>query len=291
VKFLLIFHGAKATGETFRAAISSGNLELIRVIWDALSDEDRVARLRFLETACDFHRVEAVAWLFEKASPRTRESFICFSLRRRLADSLLAIFASGYRPWSDQARSLASSWSASRSLEFDSPPSPSQEPIDGLLSEYSDELESLGLDLSEARLLLSHDAGRWDFAGEFSARVSGVSPTLLLVSMSNSFVCGGFTRATWPMVPRFGSVCARDSSQSSFVFLLSPRVERFDLWDSGWASTVGAAYFSVGSVLYVRSDGRCQDWPAYLVGGPGTSGVLTGAREDAAFERFELWQL
>jgi hypothetical protein len=38
VKFLVLFHNAKVTRGTFCASLSSGDFELIRVVWDALAD-------------------------------------------------------------------------------------------------------------------------------------------------------------------------------------------------------------------------------------------------------------
>jgi hypothetical protein len=63
-KYLLEFHEAMPTRETLKMALSSGNLELIRLFWARLPELEQKSRLDLLEVASDFHQVDVVAWLF-----------------------------------------------------------------------------------------------------------------------------------------------------------------------------------------------------------------------------------
>jgi hypothetical protein len=54
-KFLLEFHGAKPARETLKMALSSGNLELIQVMWQRLPGQHE-NRFGLMEVAADFHR-------------------------------------------------------------------------------------------------------------------------------------------------------------------------------------------------------------------------------------------
>jgi hypothetical protein len=66
-KCLLEFHGAKPTRETLKMALSSGDLELIRLMWQRLPGEHE-NRFDLMEVAADFHREEPLAWLLRDAT-------------------------------------------------------------------------------------------------------------------------------------------------------------------------------------------------------------------------------
>jgi hypothetical protein len=123
-KFLTLFQNAKATRDTFRSALARGDPEMVRLVWDSLPDSAKVARCSFLETAGDFHRVECVTWLFDRASAGVRERFFLFLLRAHLADSLVAILESGYRPWSEGVRGAVSHWHPASGIVFGPIPPP-----------------------------------------------------------------------------------------------------------------------------------------------------------------------
>jgi hypothetical protein len=96
-KCLLEFHRATPTRETLKMAISSGNLELIRIV------VARVPQLRervdLLEVAADFHRVDVLAWLLRDASVFERELFMCLAIERRLADAVVVALDERVVPW------------------------------------------------------------------------------------------------------------------------------------------------------------------------------------------------
>jgi hypothetical protein len=153
-KFLVSFHNAKPGRDTFCAAVSSGNVEIIRIVWDSLSGRDRVVTSQFLEVAADFHRAEILMWLFDNASVGVRERFIQFALRRHLADSLLAVLKGGYLPWSRSSREAASRWPPASVIPFRTPPTSCNGiPPETLLANFAAEFESLELDIAGARLL------------------------------------------------------------------------------------------------------------------------------------------
>jgi hypothetical protein len=120
-KYLLEFHGATPTRETLKMAISSGNLELIRLAWERLPEEHET-RFDLLEVAADFHREEPFVWLFRDATGLEREAFLEIALERRLADAVVLAVATGSRPWSTRSRDVAVAWRAAISLEFGTPP-------------------------------------------------------------------------------------------------------------------------------------------------------------------------
>jgi hypothetical protein len=116
-KYLLEFHSAVPTRETLRAALSVGNLELIRLAWQRLPEE-QVSRVDLLEVAADFHREEPLAWLIRDATDLEREVFAEFALERHLADALLVAFESGQRIWSRRCRALVGEWPAVRGIDL-----------------------------------------------------------------------------------------------------------------------------------------------------------------------------
>jgi hypothetical protein len=119
-KFLLEFLRAKPTRETLKMALSSGNLELIRICWEVLPDEHEKERLDLLDVASDFHQLEVLSWLFRDADPFAKERFAECAILRHLADALLSVIVDGFRPW--WAVAAAAKWAPTRDLEFTSAP-------------------------------------------------------------------------------------------------------------------------------------------------------------------------
>jgi hypothetical protein len=288
VKFLADFGNTRATPESFLKALANGSAELIHLFWDAWPEERRVVRPQFLEVAGDYHRVDVVLWLFEQAAPRVRESFFIFALRRRMADSLVAVFDGGYRPWSRAAREVAAGWPAARDLEFATTPAYAQEPPNCLLRRFATELGALGLDLSGAELMIAHDAGPWDFAGEYWVSARGVIPALLLVAAPDSTVYGAFEppladedEDPLAFVRRRG----RSIGDVRFVFRLVPALERFGARDDYGAfaklltpEMTRTRYFECGGGLFVCETGEF-------------AALSCGADRLLPFERFELWRI
>jgi hypothetical protein len=114
---LLEFYGAKPSREAVKMAISSGNVEVSRMLWQRLPEAEQEFRLDFLEIAADFHQPEPLTWLFRDASPLEREVFAEFALKRHLADALLVV-EGGVQIWSWRTRELAGAWAAAVGLEL-----------------------------------------------------------------------------------------------------------------------------------------------------------------------------
>jgi hypothetical protein len=120
-KCLLEFHGARPTRETLKMAISSGNLELIRMIWARLPGEQR-SRGDLLEVAADFHFEEPLGWLFRDSTVFEQELFFVFALEAHLADGLLAVLCEGVRPWWQRTREAVAKCREAGKIEFGIPP-------------------------------------------------------------------------------------------------------------------------------------------------------------------------
>jgi hypothetical protein len=119
-KCLLEFHKAKPTRNTLKLAIASGNIELIRLIWTRLPDEQH-SRGDLLEIAADFHREEPLRWLCRDSSVFERELFVVFALEAHLADALLDATREGFRPWWQRTREVAATYRDAREMEFGEP--------------------------------------------------------------------------------------------------------------------------------------------------------------------------
>ena len=165
-------------------AISSGNLELIRIMWERLPEEELKTRLALLEVAADFHREDVLGWLFRDATIFEKELLTVFTLERRLADAILEISEWGFRPWWDETRKAAAKWPATARIEFFDPPEGFS--VDGGWWEDEDGVLSAILMPAEA------DCGRWTGAktksmiGEREAR-SVVLPSCLKVLGGDAF--------------------------------------------------------------------------------------------------------
>jgi hypothetical protein len=116
-KLLLVFHDAKVTDETLAMALSSGDLELIRLVWDRLPDSVRNRKLDHAMVAAEWHRFEPLMWLLREASPVELELFACFALETHLADAIMAVFDGQLKPWLKRSRAAASKWGPAQKLE------------------------------------------------------------------------------------------------------------------------------------------------------------------------------
>jgi hypothetical protein len=97
-------------------ALSLGNLELVRICWERLPDEQEKERLDLLEVAADFHQLEVLSWLFRNADKFAKELFVGFAIHRHLADVLLAVLGDGFRPW--WAVGAGAKWTPMREFVF-----------------------------------------------------------------------------------------------------------------------------------------------------------------------------
>jgi hypothetical protein len=117
-KCLFEFHGAKSTREILRQSIATGSLELIKLMRERLPEEELRGRVDLMEVAAEFHQLEVLAWLFRDAGGFAREPMGVFALERKLADSLVVAFESGFSPWWSGTREAASKWRASAKVEL-----------------------------------------------------------------------------------------------------------------------------------------------------------------------------
>jgi hypothetical protein len=72
-KYLFEFHGAKATLETLKQSISTGNLGLFRMVRERLSEGELGDRVELMEVAAEFHQEEVLTWLHRDAASLTRQ--------------------------------------------------------------------------------------------------------------------------------------------------------------------------------------------------------------------------
>jgi hypothetical protein len=128
VKYLLEFHDVEVVRGTVKMALSTGNAEIVRLLWQRVGEVQQATRADLLQVAADFHRDVPLGWLFRDANVLEREVAAEFALERKLADGLLVMISNGLRPWSWRTREVASGWSAASGLVF-------REPTGGLTRE------------------------------------------------------------------------------------------------------------------------------------------------------------
>jgi hypothetical protein len=121
-KYLFEFHRAKATRETLKQSISTGNLGMIRMVRERLPEGELRDRLDLLEVAAGFHQEEVLVWLLRDATVLEREVLGVFALEWKLADALLVALEKGFRPWSWRALEVLLECRASSEMEFVSAP-------------------------------------------------------------------------------------------------------------------------------------------------------------------------
>jgi hypothetical protein len=121
-KCLLEFRSARATRETLKQSISSGNPELIKLMRERLPEAELRDRVDLQEVAAEFHQEEVLAWLFRDATVFDLELLGAFALEWKLADSLMVALHGGFRPWWNRTRDVSLKWRASAQMEFVSAP-------------------------------------------------------------------------------------------------------------------------------------------------------------------------
>jgi hypothetical protein len=121
-KYLLEFHSARPTHETLTMAISTGSLELIKLMRERLPEAELRDRVDLLEVAAEFHQEEVLAWLLRDAKVFDLELLWVFALERKMADSLVVALENGFHPWWNCARDVALTWRAGALMEFGAAP-------------------------------------------------------------------------------------------------------------------------------------------------------------------------
>jgi hypothetical protein len=117
-KYLLEFHGAAPSRETLEMAVSTGNLELIKMMRERLPESVLEDRLELMEIASECHHGEVLIWLLRDASLLDGQLLWTFALEEKLADALLASMEAGHGPWWHGVRELSQEWRASSELEL-----------------------------------------------------------------------------------------------------------------------------------------------------------------------------
>jgi hypothetical protein len=115
-----------------------------------------------------------------------------------------------------------------------------------LLAEHAEEVEQLGIDLREAKLITKVGKGSWK-VDDFKGGVSKAGRTLLIAETALGHVCGGFTVCSWAW--------GDDYAKASFIFSLVPKLERFELLYAGTVVTLNSSGFMFGRDLCFFSDG------------------------------------
>jgi hypothetical protein len=102
--------------------MSRGNLELIKMMREHLSEAEFRLVDDLMEVAAEFHQGEVLVWFFRDATIFERELLGVLALERKLADSLVLAFETGFEPWWYLTREVSLKWRASAELEFVSAP-------------------------------------------------------------------------------------------------------------------------------------------------------------------------
>jgi hypothetical protein len=117
-KYLLEFHRARPTRETLKQSISTGNLELIKLMRERLPEDELRDRMDLMEVAAEFHQEEVSLWLLRDATLFDSELLAVFALERKLADSLVVALENGFRPWWGCTREVSLKCRASSQLDI-----------------------------------------------------------------------------------------------------------------------------------------------------------------------------
>jgi hypothetical protein len=121
-KYLLEFHRARPTRETLKQSISTGNLELIKLMRERLPEAELRDRVDLLEVTAEFQQEEVLTWLLRDATVFERELLGVFALEWKLADSLEVASENGFHPWWMRTREGSLKWRASVGMKFVSAP-------------------------------------------------------------------------------------------------------------------------------------------------------------------------
>jgi hypothetical protein len=172
-KYQLEFHRARPTRETVKQSISSGNLELFKMMRERLPEAEFRLKDDLREVAAEFHQEEVLAWFFRDATIFERELLGVLALEGKLADSLVLAFENGFGPWWYLTREVSLKWRASAELKF--VPAPAGFSVEGgwWRSKSGDEsaLSSLGSE-GDGMWILPKSIDGWDLT--YAALPAGV---------------------------------------------------------------------------------------------------------------------
>jgi hypothetical protein len=165
-----------------------------------------------------------------------------------------------------------------------------------LLGDHAAAVESLGVTLGGAKLLVAFAPGERDNkldAAVIRDHLVGVARTLVIAKTVNDTICGGFTPVEWPRAPASGWVVAADPSGEGFIFSVAPAARKFKLrpGQHGKAIHVGAAGpFGFGDRdLAIRSEIYTDGVHQYE---PRAISLFTGSpASTAAIAYIEAWRL
>jgi hypothetical protein len=101
-----------------KQSISTGCLELIKLVRERLSGEELRDRVGLSEVAAVFRQERVLKWLLRDATEFERELLGVFALERKLADSLVIALGNVLQPWWRRTREVSLKWRASSGLEF-----------------------------------------------------------------------------------------------------------------------------------------------------------------------------
>jgi hypothetical protein len=117
-KYLLEFRRARPGRETLRQSISTGNLELNKLLRERLPERELRDRVDLMEVAAEFHQEDVLVWLLRDATVFERELLGVFAIERKLADSFVVALGNGFHPWWLRTREVSLKWRASVTMDF-----------------------------------------------------------------------------------------------------------------------------------------------------------------------------
>ena len=97
LRFLTTFCGLEPGPESMRQALASENNEMVRDVWNRLSEAQRAEGLvSFADVAADYHNYIALGWLVGFASPVQFEAIAESILKWQLAGPLVTLMNCGF---------------------------------------------------------------------------------------------------------------------------------------------------------------------------------------------------
>jgi hypothetical protein len=192
-KYLLEFHGAQPTRETLKQSISTGKLELFKMMRERLPEAGLRDRLELMKVAAEFHQPEVLAWFVRDAKISEHELLAVSALERKQADTLLVAFENGLRPWWGCTRESSLQWRPSAKMEFVSAPEGFSAEGGWWRSETGEE--------SALPPLESEGDGRWfrpEWVGEEGLAYAALPPGVTMIDSSAFQCCAGLTQVEFP---------------------------------------------------------------------------------------------
>jgi hypothetical protein len=96
-RFLVGFCGLEPGPESMRQSLASENLEMVRDVWNRLSEAERAEGLvSFAEVAADYHNYVALGWLLGFATAAQFEEIATSVLKSQLAGPLVTLLKCGF---------------------------------------------------------------------------------------------------------------------------------------------------------------------------------------------------